>query len=144
LAPDGVEAVFDHLGCASATLSCGLLNRTGTLVSYSFAAKINDTSAVSPGFLLLLAKLAFWNYLPTRRHVSFYSVWARAGKPDSVKRDAFRTRMRTDLTHVFGLLRDGLLRAKIAARFPLTEVAAAMDLSESSNRTALGKIILVP
>jgi NAD(P)-dependent dehydrogenase (short-subunit alcohol dehydrogenase family) len=32
----------------------------------------------------------------------------------------------------------------IAARYPLTAVAAAMELSESSGRTALGKIILVP
>ena len=73
------------------------------------------TNAVLPGFLLLLAELAFWTYLPTPRHASFYTVWAGVGKPDSVKRDAFRTRMRTDLTHVFGLLRHGLLRANIAA-----------------------------
>ena len=47
-------------------------------------------------------------------------------------------------THLFGLLRDGALTAKIAARYPLAEVAAAMELAESSGRTALGKIILVP
>ncbi len=78
--------MFDHLGCASVTLSYRLLNRTGTLVSYSFAAKLSDASAALPGFLLLLAKLAFWNYLLTPRHASFYTVWAGAGKPDSVKR----------------------------------------------------------
>ena len=38
----------------------------------------------------------------------------------------------------------GVLTAKIAARYPLAEVAAAMELAESSGRTALGKIILVP
>lgn len=92
----------------------------------------------------LLSKLAFWNYLPTGRHASFYDIWAGAGKPGSTEREAFLSRMRTDLSHVFGLLRDGRLTAKIAARFPLTEVAAAMELSESANRTALGKIILVP
>ena len=26
-----------------------------------------------PGFLRLLAKLAIWNYLPTRKHASFYN-----------------------------------------------------------------------
>ena len=144
IGPDGLEAVFDHLGCASVTFSYRLLNRTGTLVSYSFAAKLSDASAVLPGFLLLLAKLAFWNYLPTRKHASFYNVWAGAGKPGSAKREAFRARLRTDLTHLFGLLRDGVLTAKIAARYPLAEVAAAMELAESSGRTALGKIILVP
>jgi NADPH:quinone reductase-like Zn-dependent oxidoreductase len=113
-------------------------------VSCSIAVKLDDTSPVLLDFLVLLAKLAFWNYRPTRRHASFYNVWAGAGKPDSAKREAFRARMRTDLTHVFTLLRDGQLTAKIAARFPLIEAAAALDLAESSGRTALGKIILVP
>jgi NADPH:quinone reductase-like Zn-dependent oxidoreductase len=144
LAPGGVDAVFDHLGGASVTRSYRLLNRTGTLVSYSIASKIDDTSPVLPVFLRLLAKLAIWNYLPTRKHASFYNVWAGAGKPGSAKREAFRARLRTDLTHLFGLLRDGVLTAQIAARYPLAEVAAAMELAESSGRTALGKIILVP
>ncbi|MFE5143811.1 medium chain dehydrogenase/reductase family protein [Streptomyces fagopyri] len=144
LAPDGVDAVFDHLGGASVTLSYGMLNRTGTLVSYSIAAALDGTRHVLLDFLPLLAKLAFWNYLPTRRHASFYDVWAGFGKPDSAKREAFRARMRTDLTHVFDLLRDGRLTVKIAARFPLSEAAAAMELSESSGRTNLGKIILAP
>jgi NADPH2:quinone reductase len=144
LAPDGVDAVFDHLGGASITRSYRLLNHTGTLVSYGIASKLDDTAPALPGFLLLLAKLAYWNYLPTRRHASFYNVWAGAGKPGSAKRDAFRARLRTDLTHLFGLLSDGVLTAKIAARYPLAEVAQAMELAESSGRTALGKIILVP
>ncbi|MFJ5306994.1 medium chain dehydrogenase/reductase family protein [Streptomyces sp. NPDC088350] len=144
LAPDGVDAVFDHLGGASVTLSYRLLNRTGTLVSYSIAAALDDTRPVLLDFLPLLAKLAFWNYLPTQRHASFYDIWAGAGKPDSAKREAFRARIRTDLTHVFGLLRDGVLTAKIAARFPLEEAARAMELAESSGRTAVGKIILAP
>ena len=144
LAPGGVDAVFDHLGGASVTRSYRLLNRTGTQVSYSIASKLDDTSALLPGFLRLLARLAVWNYLPTRRHASFYNVWAGAGKPDSAKRDAFRARLRTDLTHLFGLLSDGVLTAKIAARFPPAEVSAAMELAESSGQAALGKIILVP
>ncbi len=144
LAPDGVDAVFDHLAGASLTRSYRLLNRTGTLVSYSIASKLDGSRPVLLDFLPHLARLAFWNYLPTGRHASFYNVWAGVGKPDSAKREAFRTRLRTDLTHVFGLLRDGVLTPKIAARYPLTDVVAAMELSESSSRTALGKIILVP
>jgi NADPH:quinone reductase-like Zn-dependent oxidoreductase len=67
LAPGGVGAVFDHLGGASVTRSYHLLNRTGTLVSYSIASKLDDTSPLLPGFLRLLAKLAVWNYLRTRQ-----------------------------------------------------------------------------
>jgi NADPH:quinone reductase-like Zn-dependent oxidoreductase len=144
LAPGGVDAVFDHLGGASISRSYRLLNRTGTLVGYSIASKLDDRTPVLLSFLNVLAKLAFWNSLPTRRHASFFDVWSGSGKPDSAKREAFRARIRTDLTHVFGLLRDGVLTAKIAARYPLTEVAAAVELSESSARTALGKIVLVP
>ncbi|MFI5960191.1 medium chain dehydrogenase/reductase family protein [Cryptosporangium sp. NPDC051539] len=144
LAPDGVDAVFDHLGGASLDRSYRLLNRTGTLVSYSIASYLDDKTPVLLTFLVLLTKLTYWNSLPTGKHASFYNVWAGAGKPGSVKRAAFLARIRTDLTHVFGLLRDGELTAQIAARFPLTEVTAAMELSESSGRTALGKILLVP
>ncbi|WP_371671729.1 medium chain dehydrogenase/reductase family protein [Streptomyces sp. NBC_00289] len=144
LAPDGVDAVFDHLGGASVTLSYRLLNRTGTLVSYSIAAALDDTRPVLLDFLPLLAKLAFWNHLPTGRHASFYDIWAGSGKPDSARREAFRARTRTDLTHVLNLLRDGVLTAQIAARFPLAEAAAAMELAESSSRTTPGKIILTP
>ena len=144
LAPDGVDAVFDHLGGASVSLSYRLLNRTGTLVSYSIAAALDGTRPILLDFLPLLAKLAFWNHLPTHKHASFYDIWAGAGKPDTAKREAFRARLRTDLTHVFGLLRDGVLTAKIAARFPLSEASEAMELAESSGRTAVGKIILAP
>ncbi|WP_406163736.1 medium chain dehydrogenase/reductase family protein [Streptomyces sp. NBC_00882] len=144
LAPDGVDAVFDHLGGVSVTLSYRLLNRTGTLVSYSITAALDDTRPTLLDFLPLLAKLAFWNHLPTRRHASFYDIWAGAGKPDSAKREAFRARTRTDLTHVLNLLRDDVLTAQIAARFPLTEAAAALELAESSTRTAPGKVILMP
>jgi NADPH:quinone reductase-like Zn-dependent oxidoreductase len=144
LAPGGVDAVFDHLGGASVTLSYRLLDRSGTLVSYSIAAALDGTRPVLLDFLPLLAKLAFWNYLPTGKHASFYDVWAGLGKPGTAKREVWRARMRTDLAHVFGLLRDGLLTAKIAARFPLTEVVAAMELAESAGRVALGKVILVP
>ena len=117
LTPGGVDAVFDHL---------------------------DDKTPVLLTFMVLLTKLAYWNYLPTGKHASFYNVWSGAGKPGSVKRAAFVARIRNDLTPVLGLLRDGKLTARIAARYPLTEVAAAMELSESSSRTALGKIILVP
>ncbi|MFJ9150787.1 medium chain dehydrogenase/reductase family protein [Streptomyces sp. NPDC102270] len=144
LAPDGVDAAFDHLGGASVTLSYRLLNRTGTLVSYSIAAALDGTRPILLDFLPLLAKLAFWNHLPTRRHASFYDVWAGAGKPDSAKREAFRGRTRTDLTHVLNLLRDGVLTAQIAARFPLAEAAAALELAESSTRTTPGKVVLRP
>ncbi|HWO67006.1 MAG TPA: zinc-binding dehydrogenase, partial [Umezawaea sp.] len=98
LAPDGVDAVFDHLGGSNISLSHRLLNRTGTLVCYSIASKLDSGTPVLLSFLNVLTRLAFWNHLPTGKHASFYDVWAGSGKPDSTAREAFRARTRTDLT----------------------------------------------
>ena len=43
---------------------------------------------------------------------------------------------------MFDLLAAGVLTAQVAARLPLTEAAAALELAES--RTVVGKVVLVP
>jgi NADPH2:quinone reductase len=137
IAPRGVDAVFDNVGGPGISQSYRMLAPGGTLVSYSIAGNINGTGPILPLFLLLLARLAIRDKLPNGRHASFYNLWA--GVKDT---DAFHSRLREDLGHVFKLLQDGVLTAHIAARYPLTEAAAAMQLAES--RTVLGKIILQP
>ncbi|HWG13632.1 MAG TPA: medium chain dehydrogenase/reductase family protein [Streptosporangiaceae bacterium] len=138
LAPDGVDAVFDHLGLASARRSYRLLARGGTLVAYGQAAQRDTQTPMLLLFVPLLTQLALWNYLPTGRRASFYNVWgghrANPGR--------FWARLRSDLGQVLGLLRDGILTAQVAARMPLTEVTAAMELAES--HTVVGKVILEP
>jgi hypothetical protein len=54
LAPGGVDAVFAHLGGASIARSYRLLNRTGPLVCYSIASKLDDSTPVSLSFLHVL------------------------------------------------------------------------------------------
>jgi NADPH2:quinone reductase len=89
-------------------------------------------------FVPLLTQLARWNYLPTGRRASFYNVWGgHRARPAR-----FWARLRSDLAQVLALLRDGVLTAQVAARMPLTEVAAAMELAES--HTVVGKVILEP
>jgi NADPH:quinone reductase-like Zn-dependent oxidoreductase len=109
---------------SSARHSYRLLARGGTLVSYGQAAQ--------------LAQLAAWNYLPTGRRASFYNVWG--GHRANPAR--FWARLRDDLGQVLALLRDGVLTAQVAARLPLTEATAAMELAES--HTVVGKVILEP
>ena len=137
LAPGGVDAVFDYVGGRGISQSFRFLARGGTLVSYSLAGSLNGTGPLLPMFLALLTRLALWNALPNGRHAYFYNVWAGARK-----KDAFYPRLRADLGEVFRLLQDDVLTARVAARFPLTEAAAAMQLAES--RTVLGKVILEP
>ncbi|WP_235909912.1 zinc-binding dehydrogenase [Goekera deserti] len=91
-----------------------------------------------PAFFALVARLAWWDLLPNRHGASFYNVWA--GHLTRPRR--FRTRLRADLTAVLQLLADGTLTAQVAACFPLTEAAQAMQRAES--HTALGKVVLRP
>jgi NADPH:quinone reductase-like Zn-dependent oxidoreductase len=56
--------------------------------------------------------------------------------------DAYRCRLNEDLTQVLGLLADSVLEPQIAARFPLSDTAAALALAES--RTVAGKVVVLP
>jgi NADPH:quinone reductase-like Zn-dependent oxidoreductase len=138
LAPDGVDAVFDHLGLDSARRSYRLLARGGTLVCYGTAAQRDSDTSMLRLFLPMVTQLALWNYLPTGRRASFYNVWGG----HRVNPARFWARLRSDLGQVLTLLRDGVLTAQVAARMPLTEASAAMELAES--HTVVGKVILEP
>jgi NADPH:quinone reductase-like Zn-dependent oxidoreductase len=137
LAPDGVDAVFDHVGGPGIAESWRLLRRGGTLVSYGTAATKNEEGDSRLPVLKLFARLVAWNLLPNGRSARFYNFWAGRRRID-----AFRARLREDLTTVLGLLADGVLTAQVVARFPLSEAGAALALAES--RTVTGKVVIVP
>jgi len=136
LAPDGVDAVFDHVGGPGLVDSFRLLARGGTLVSYGSASTKNDPGASQLPVLKLLARVTVWNLLPNGRRAHFYNFWAGRRR-----RDAFRARLREDLGQVFAQILEGALTPQVAARFPLTEAAAAVRLAESG--TVTGKVVLV-
>ncbi|WP_210594053.1 medium chain dehydrogenase/reductase family protein [Streptomyces sp. GESEQ-35] len=138
LAPDGVDAVFDHVGGAGVEQSWRLLRRGGALVSYGSAAtKDNEGNSQVP-VLKLFARLTAWNSLPNGKSAQFYNFWA--GKRRC--RTSWQQRMNEDLTQVLRLVADGVLIPQIAAKIQLSDAASAMTLAES--RTVAGKIIIVP
>ncbi|WFE66752.1 medium chain dehydrogenase/reductase family protein [Micromonospora sp. WMMD714] len=137
LAPDGVDAVFDHVGGPGVQQSWQLLRRGGTLVSYGTAATKDEEGSSRLPVLKLFAQLKLWHTLPNHRSAHFYNFWAGRRRPDT-----FRRTLAEDLTVVFRLLADDVLNPQIAARIPLTEAASALTLAES--RTVAGKVILVP
>jgi NADPH2:quinone reductase len=137
IAPDGVDAVFDHVGGPGITESWRLLRRGGTLVSYGTAATKNEEGDSRLPVLKLFARLVMWHLLPNGRSARFYNFWAGRRRLDS-----FRARLREDLTSVLGLLADGALTAQVAARFPLSEAGSALALAES--RTVAGKVVILP
>ncbi|GAA5095114.1 medium chain dehydrogenase/reductase family protein [Nocardia iowensis] len=135
IAPDGVDAVFDHVGGAGLAQSWALLRKGGTLVSYGTAATKDEDGNSQLPVLKSLARLALWNYLPNGKSAHFYNFWA--GKR---RLPAFRNRLREDLLQVLRLLADGVLSPQIAAQFPLADVAQALALAES--RTVAGKVVI--
>jgi NADPH:quinone reductase-like Zn-dependent oxidoreductase len=137
IAPDGVDAVFDHVGGSGLIESWRLLRRGGTLVSYGTAATKNEDGNSQLPVLTLFGRLMLWNYLPNGRGAHFYNFWA--GK--RLRPTAFRNRLRADLTQVLQLLADGVLFPQIAAEFPLAEAGSALALAES--RTVAGKVVIV-
>jgi NADPH:quinone reductase-like Zn-dependent oxidoreductase len=136
LAPDGVDAVFDHVGGAGLEESWRLVRRGGTLVSYGTAATKNEDGNSQLPVLKSFARLAAWNYLPNGKSAYFYNFWA--GKR---RLNTFRDRLRDDLTQVLRLVADGVITPQIAAEFPLADAGAALALAES--RTVAGKVLIV-
>ncbi|WP_069161391.1 medium chain dehydrogenase/reductase family protein [Nocardia altamirensis] len=137
LAPNGVDAVFDHVGGPGIVDSFRLLAPGGTLVSYGTASTKNDEGNSRLPVLRLFARLLWWNALPNKRSAHFFNIWA--GKRNATR---FHNRIIEDLGAVFDLAAAGTLRAQVAARIPLTEAARAMELAESG--TVTGKVVLVP
>ncbi len=89
-------------------------------------------------FLSEIGQALLWSALPNGRSATFYDLWSG----HRYRPTRFRRRLEEDLGHVFELLRDGTITANIAARFPLAQAAAALELAES--RTLNGKVILLP
>jgi NADPH2:quinone reductase len=138
LAPQGVDAVFDNIGGPMMRVSYGLLAPGGALVCYAIIAGVSATGSLVLPFGKALSRVLLWNTLPNGHRVTFYNIWAG----HKFRPARFREHLEEDLGHVFALLADGSLKANIAARFPLDDVAAALTLAES--RTVNGKVILLP
>lgn len=138
LAPGGVDAVFDHVGGRGIVDSWKLLAPGGTLVSYGTASTRDDEGSQQLPVLKLVARLWLWNALPNRRHACFFNVWA--GR--ALSKNRFRSRLRADLAELFAALERGDVTPRIAARYPLADVAEALRLAESG--TVAGKVLLNP
>ena len=137
-APKGVDAVFDNIGGETARMSFKLLARGGTLVSYAIIDAVSGTGGLGLPFMKAIGQALLWTALPNGRTATFYNLWSG----HKFRPARFRRRLEEDLGHVFELLAAGTITANIAARFPLTEAAAALTLAES--RTLNGKVILLP
>ncbi len=138
LAPDGIDAVFDHLGGESLDRSWNLLAPGGRLVAYAIATKVQGTGSIWGPFLAAIGKVLVWNAMPNGKRARFYDLWS-----GHLRRPArFRSRVHEDINAVLALLADGTITPQVAATYPLVDVREAMTLAES--RTVRGKVVLVP
>lgn len=138
LAPEGVAAVFDHVGGPGIADSWRMLARGGTLVSYGTLATKDIPGNPQLPVLKLFARLAVWRVLPNGRRATFFNLWKGA----RFRRDRFRAQLREDLGRVLELLRDGAIQPQIAARFGLEHAAEALRFAEAGGFT--GKVVLLP
>lgn len=136
LAPQGVAAVFDHVGGKGVKDSWRMLARGGTLVSYGSASTRDQAGSGTLTVLRLVARLALWNALPNGRGAHFFNLWA--GKARNPHR--YRADLREDLTQVFTLLQDETIEVRIDSVFPLRQAAAALRHAESG--TVVGKVVI--
>ncbi len=138
LAPEGVAAVFDHVGGPGVADSWRMLARGGTLVSYGTAATKDVPGNPQVPVLKLFGRLAVWNLLPNGRSATFFNLW----KGHRFRRDRFRAELRADLERVMALLAEGAITPQIAARFGLEQAAEALRFAEAGGNT--GKVLLLP
>jgi NADPH:quinone reductase-like Zn-dependent oxidoreductase len=137
LAPDGVAAVFDHVGGPGIVDSWRMLAPGGTLVSYGTASTRDVPGNPRVPVLKLFARLMLWNALPNGRRATFFNLWAGARK-----RDRYRAELRQDLGEVLRLLHDGAITPQIARRFPLRDAGEALRYAEQGG--IVGKVVLEP
>jgi NADPH:quinone reductase-like Zn-dependent oxidoreductase len=110
LAPDGVAAVFDHIGGPGIADSWRMLARGGTLVSYGTASTRDVPGNPRMPVLKLLAQLTAWNLLPNGRRAKFFNLWA--GR--RVRPARYRAQVRHDLGEVLDRLASGAITPQIA------------------------------
>ncbi|AUV82829.1 NADPH:quinone reductase [Salinigranum rubrum] len=134
IAPDGVDAVFDHVGGPGLVDSWRMLGPGGRLVSYGVASALDDDGHRLRPFVPILARLILWNASELlkggKQRATFYYV------------QRWPSRFSEDLTQVLTLLGEERIDGQVACRFPLEKAADALELLDSGR--VRGKVVLVP
>ncbi|MEO6602287.1 MAG: zinc-binding dehydrogenase [Polyangiaceae bacterium] len=143
LAPDGVHAVFDHVGGESLRSSFAMLRPGGFLVSYGNTSAVKKTSSPWWAFLDFMTLKVLWSVGQGGRKMTFFDVWGRAtfGADKLFRPRRFWREFREDLGHLLQLLAQGQLKPQVARRVPLEDAAAA--LTEHKGGGFTGKLVLL-
>jgi NADPH:quinone reductase-like Zn-dependent oxidoreductase len=121
--PDGLDFVFNGMGQEYFEPGLSLLGGGGVLVAFGAPQSFND-------FLLLVAKLVFYNLLPNRKRIKGYGTH-REGV------DTFKE----DWSALFGLLADSKIKPLVAGRFGLPDAVDAYESLQSGG--VVGNLVLL-
>lgn len=140
LAPEGVDAVFDHVGGASVRASYTLLRRGGIVVAYGNASAVDRTGSPWWPILEMMALKLRWSW--RSRRMTFFDVWGRGsfGADHAFRPGRFWREVREDLGALVALLADGVLAPRVARRVPLRDAARALAAHQAGG--FIGKIVL--
>ena len=142
LTGDGVDAVFEGIGGKHIWLSRKALRRGGKVVAFGLTGSLSGGRSTlrGPGqrhrfraIAIFLRYIILSRILPGRKRVVPYSIQTLM----RLKPELFRE----DLTALFNLLQQKMIKPIIAERFPLTEARQAHELLGKGGVT--GKIVLV-
>lgn len=133
-APDGVSAVFDHIGGKGLDDSWKILAPGGTLVSFD-----SSVAGYRPGQW-------FRPHLPALRRSLTRALASLLGRTGGRRMRMYYVKpgknFAADLATMYDLLGQGVLRPEIAGRLPLDDAARA--LRELLDGRAVGKYVLIP
>lgn len=121
--PGGLDYVFNGMGEEYFGRGLAVLRRGGVLATYGAPQSFSH-------FLLLVAKLAFYNLLPNGKAIKGYGTH-RLGV------ELFKE----DWTRLFDLLGEGRIQPVIVKKFPILEAVEAYELLESGKIT--GNVVLL-
>lgn len=142
LAPNGIDAVFDHVGGESLRSSYAMLRPGGFLVCYGTASAAQKKTPAWWAFLEFFVLRALWSLRRGGRKMTFFDVWGRGtfGADRMFRPVRFWREFHEDLGRLLDLLSDGKLHAHVAHRVPLVRAAEALAEHKAGGFT--GKIVL--
>lgn len=142
LAPNGIDAVFDHVGGESFRSSFEMLRPGGFLICYGNASIMKKTSSPWWAMLDFLVLKALWSFRAGGRRMTFFDIWGRGtfGADRMFRPARFWREFHEDLGHLLELLAAKKLHAHVARRVPLRRAAEAIAEHQAGGFT--GKIVL--
>jgi NADPH:quinone reductase-like Zn-dependent oxidoreductase len=121
--PDGLDFVFNGMGQEYFEPGLALMGRGGVLVAFGAPQSFKD-------FLLLVAKLVFYNLLPNGRRIKGYGT----------HREGIET-FKEDWSVLFTLLTNGKIEPLVARRFALLDAVNAYESLQRGEVT--GTLVLL-